>query len=131
VQCAFPPSRVETAEYLSRCTGQTTMLKEAVTVSGKRTAFMEGNVSRTIQEVARPLLTADEAMRMPGPEKDSADQITKAGDMVVYVAGYPAIYGKQPLYFNDPAFLARSKVPAPNASDRIKAASQPSIAEAA
>jgi type IV secretion system protein VirD4 len=131
VQCAFPPNRVETAEYLSRQTGQTTVLKEAITVSGKRVAFMESNVSRTVQEVARNLLTADEAMRMPGPEKDSADQITKAGDMVVYVAGYPAIYGKQPLYFNDPAFLARSKVPVPKASDRIKAANQLSMAEAA
>jgi type IV secretion system protein VirD4 len=131
VQSAFPPSRVETAEYLSRQTGQTTVLKEAITVSGKRVAFMESNVSRTVQEVARNLLTADEAMRMPGPVKDDSGLIMEPGDMVVYVAGRPAIYGKQPLYFKDPAFLARSKVPAPRASDRIKVANEPQVPEAA
>lgn len=130
VQCAFPPNRVETAEYLSRCTGQTTVLKEAVTVSGKRVAFMESNVSRTVQEVARNLLTADEAMRMPGPVKDDNDMIVEAGDMVVYVAGRPAIYGKQTLFFKDPAFLARSQVAPPTASDQIMAMNQPMAAAA-
>jgi type IV secretion system protein VirD4 len=38
--------------------------------------------------------------------------------MVIYVAGYPAIYGKQPLYFQDPTFRARASVPAPVVSDR-------------
>ena len=28
--------------------------------------------------------------------------ITEAGNMIVYVAGYPAIMGLQPLYFKDP-----------------------------
>jgi type IV secretion system protein VirD4 len=35
------------------------------------------------------------------------------------VAGFPAIYGKQPLYFKDPVFRARAAVPAPNVSDRL------------
>jgi type IV secretion system protein VirD4 len=37
----------------------------------------------------------------------------------VYVAGYPAIYGRQPLYFQDPLFQARAEVPAPKNSDRL------------
>ncbi|KAH9504569.1 hypothetical protein Btru_063259 [Bulinus truncatus] len=45
---------------------------------------------------------------MPGPKKDAAGGISEAGDMVVYVAGFPAIYGKQPLYFKDPVFAARA-----------------------
>ncbi|MDZ5459307.1 type IV secretory system conjugative DNA transfer family protein [Azohydromonas lata] len=122
VQGAFPPNRVETAEYLSRCTGQTTVVKEAVTVSGKRTAFMQGQVSRTMQEIGRPLLTADEAMRMPAPVKDADDRILEPGDMVVYVAGRPAIYGRQILYFKDEVFLARASVPAPTHSDLLVAA---------
>ncbi|WP_235971617.1 type IV secretory system conjugative DNA transfer family protein [Azohydromonas caseinilytica] len=131
VQAAFPPNRVETAEYLSRCTGQTTIVKEAVTVSGKRSALMQGQMSVTLQEVARNLLTADEAMRMPGPVKDANDQILEAGDMVVYVAGRPAIYGRQMLYFKDPVFLARASVPAPKHSDRLRAPKMPSLAVAA
>jgi type IV secretion system protein VirD4 len=38
---------------------------------------------------------------MPGPKKDAQGLITEAGDMVVYCAGFPAIYGRQPLYFED------------------------------
>ena len=119
VQNAYPPNRVETAEYLSRLTGQTTVVKEQITTSGRRTAAMLGQVSRNYHEVQRPLLTPDECQRMPGPKKDSGDQIVEAGDMVIYVAGYPAIYGKQPLYFKDPVFQARAAVPAPKTSDRL------------
>ncbi|WP_223948123.1 type IV secretory system conjugative DNA transfer family protein, partial [Aeromonas caviae] len=119
VQNAYPPNRIETAEHLSKLTGQTTVAKEQITTSGKRTSGFMGQVSRTIQEVQRPLLTPDECLRMPGPLKNDQGEIEKAGDMVIYVAGYPAIYGKQPLYFKDPVFLARASVPAPKLSDKL------------
>lgn len=119
VQNAYPPNRVETAEHLSKLTGQTTILKENVTTSGKRTSAILGGVSRTTTEVQRPLLTVDEALRMPGPKKDPSGAIEEAGDMVVYVAGYPAIYGRQPLYFQDETFTARAAVEEPKVSDKI------------
>ncbi len=117
VQNAYPPNRIETAEHLSRLTGQTTIVKESITTSGNRIAMMLGRVSKTHSEVQRPLLTPDECIRMPGPLKNENDEIVKPGAMIVYVAGYPAIYGEQPLFFQDPTFLARSKVPPPAASD--------------
>ena len=40
--------------------------------------------------------------------------------MVIYVAGYPAIYGQQPLYFKDPIFQARAAIAAPEDSDRLR-----------
>ncbi len=119
IQNAFPPARVETAEHLSKLTGQTTVAKEQITTSGRRTSALLGQVSRTIQEVQRPLLTPDECLRMPGPVKTDNGEIASAGDMVVYVVGYPAIYGKQPLYFEDPAFQARAAIPAPKVSDKL------------
>jgi len=119
IQNAFPPNRIETAEHLSKTTGITTIVKEDVTTSGKRTGILHGNVSRHIQEVQRPLLTADECMRMPGPIKNEAGQIIEPGDMIISVAGYPAIYGKQPLFFKDPIFNARAAVPAPKTTDVI------------
>ena len=100
-------------------TGQTTVVKEQITTSGRRTSALLGNVSRTTQEVQRALLTADECLRMPGPVKNGEDQIIEGGDMVIYVAGYPAIYGRQPLYFKDPIFQARAEIPAPKKSDKI------------
>ncbi len=51
------------------------------------------------------------------PQKSESGEIEVAGDMVVYVAGYPAIYGKQPLYFKDPVFQKRAAIPAPLKSD--------------
>jgi type IV secretion system protein VirD4 len=118
IQNAYPPNRVETAEYLSKMTGQTTIIKTAVTTSGKRTGWL-GQASKTMQEVQRPLLTVDEALRMPGPEKDWEGNITTAGDMVIYAAGRPAIYGRQPLYFKDPVFQARAEIPPPITTDTL------------
>jgi type IV secretion system protein VirD4 len=120
VQNAYPPNRIETAEHLSKLTGQTTVTKEQITTSGRRTSALLAQVSRTIQEIQRPLLTPDECLRMPGPKKNSVGEIEEAGDMVVYVSGYPAIYGKQPLYFKDPVFQARAEIPAPKKTDRIR-----------
>ena len=120
IQNAYPPNRIETAEHLSKLTGQTTVTKEQITTSGRRTSALLGQVSRTIQEVQRPLLTPDECLRMPGPVKTDSGDIAEAGDMVVYVAGYPAIYGKQPLYFKDKTFQARASIPAPKNSDKIR-----------
>ena len=73
VQCAFPPNRLETAEHLSKLTGQTTIIKEQVTRSGR--GFLATQVSTTMQEVQRPLLTPDECLRMPGSRKDEHDRI--------------------------------------------------------
>jgi type IV secretion system protein VirD4 len=121
---------VETAEHLSKLTGQTTVTKEQITASGRRTSALLGQVSRTVQEVQRPLLTTDECLRMPGAIKNEQGDITEAGDMVVYAAGYPAIYGKQPLYFNDPVFQARATIPAPKNSDRLEETHQASAGRA-
>ena len=119
IQNAFPPNRLETADHLSKLTGTTTIVKEQATTSGKRLGMWLGQVSTTFQEVQRPLLTTDEALRMPGPKKDPDGGIKEPGDMVVYVAGFPAIYGKQPLYYRDRVFQKRAEVPAPKQSDRI------------
>ncbi len=120
VQNAYPPNRLETAEHLSKLCGQTTVVKEQITASGKRFSALLGQVSTVMQEVQRPLLTTDECIRMPGPVKTADGLISEAGDMVVYVAGFPAIYGKQPLFFQDEVFNARASVPAPEKSDVIR-----------
>jgi type IV secretion system protein VirD4 len=121
VQFAYPPNRVETAEHLSKLTGITTVVDEKVTTSGKRTSVMLGQVSRTTHEVQRALLTVDECLRMPGPKKED-ELIVEAGDMIIYVAGFPAIYGRQPLYFQDKNFMARAAVESPEKGDKLRIA---------
>lgn len=119
IQVMFPPNRLETAKYISQMLGETTVVERQFTVSGKRAAMMHGQVSESIKTDKRSLLTADEVMALPGPKKNSSGDIEAPGEMIIRVAGFPPIRGKQPLYFLDPVFLARAKVPAPAVSDRM------------
>ncbi len=118
-QIMFPPNRLETAKYISQMLGETTVVERQFTVSGKRAAMMNGQVSESIKTDKRPLLTPDEVMALPGPKKNSKGDIEAPGEMIIRIAGHPPIRGKQPLYFLDPVFLARAKVPAPAVSDRM------------
>ncbi|MDY0215049.1 MAG: type IV secretory system conjugative DNA transfer family protein [Bacilli bacterium] len=119
VRIAYAPNKVETAEILSKMTGTTTVVKSFTTTSGGRISVMLNHVSESFQEVSRPLLTPDECMRLPGAVKDGSEKIKEAGDMLIFIAGKSPIYGKQILYFKDPVFVDRSKVPEPNKTDVI------------
>ena len=91
------------------------MVKEQVTTSGRGWST---NVSRSTHEVSRPLLTPDEAMRMKGARKNAQGMITEPGNMVIYVAGHPAIMGLQPLYFRDSELARRARIPAESAQTK-------------
>lgn len=121
IKNAYPPNEESSAEYLSKMVGVTTIVKESLTESGSKMAPWLQQVSRTMTETSRPLLTPNECQTMPGPlkDKDGAGDIIEAGDMLIMAAGFPSIYGKQPLYFKDPIFQARAEVPAPEKSDVI------------
>jgi type IV secretion system protein VirD4 len=121
VRIAYAPNKVETAKVLSEMTGKTTVIEKKTTLSGARAGHLNhANVS--ITETARALLTPDECMRLPGAKKNVDGLVTAPGDMLVFVAGYAPIYGRQILFFLDPTFLQRSKIPAPVQSDRLAVA---------
>jgi type IV secretion system protein VirD4 len=113
VRVAYAPNKVETAEWLSKMLGTTTIVKEDITQSGARHAAVLSNVSKTYHQIARPLLTPDEVMRLKSPAKSADGGITAPGDMLVFTAGHAPILGTQSLYFRDPTFAARAKLPAP------------------
>lgn len=116
VRVAYAPNKIETAQLLSEMTGKTTVVE-------KKTSFSYSKSGKTrsvnMQETARPLLTPDECMRLPGSKKDSSGKVTEGGDMLIFTAGRSPIYGKQILYFKDPVFSARAKIKAPEKSDSI------------
>ena len=112
VRIAYAPNTIETAKSLSEMTGKTTVVDQKLSLSGSRTGHMK-NASLSVSETARPLLTPDECMRLPGPQKDNQGRVMKPGDMLIFTAGKPPIYGRQILYFLDPTFSARTKVPVP------------------
>lgn len=108
---AYAPNTIETAKLLSDMAGKTTIVAEKLSLSGSRAHLK--NASVNVNETARPLLTPDECMRLPGARKDSQGRVTKPGDMLIFTAGQSPIYGRQILYFRDPTFSRRAKIPAP------------------
>lgn len=112
IKLAYAPTKLETAKLLSALVGTTTVIKRLPSRGGAG-----GVVQRTAeseQEVARPLLTPDECMQLPGAKKVE-QRITEAGDMLIMVAGFPAVYGKQTLYFLDETLAARVRLGASTA----------------
>jgi len=115
IRAAFAPNTLATAKELSEMTGKTTVVDRKTSLSEGRGLFKSASVS--VSETARPLLTADECMRLPGLRKDAQGRAVEAGDMLIFVAGRPPIYGKQIMYFLDPVFSIRAKIAAPKDSD--------------
>ncbi|MFI3246290.1 MAG: type IV secretory system conjugative DNA transfer family protein [Ferrimonas sp.] len=112
IQSAYAPLKNDTANYLSAMTGEATVYTNFKSYSGQ-VGSLQRSYSTSVQAVKRNLLTPDEIMRLPPPKKDGSI-IKEAGDMLIFSAGRPAIYGKQVLFFQDPVFLARSKILAPD-----------------
>lgn len=119
IQNAYAPNKHETAEYLSKMTGETTIVDEQISVSSSGGLLSNKNYSKSYQHTKRNLLTPDECMRLRGADKNAKGEITRAGDMLIFVAGYPAIKSVQALYFQDPVFSYRASIPAPKESDKI------------
>ncbi len=116
IRFAYAPNKIETAQLLSEMTGKTTVVEKKTSFS-----YSKGGKTRSVnmQETARPLLTPDECMRLPGARKDSCGNVIEGGDMLIFTAGRSPIYGRQILYFKDPIFIERAKMPAPEKSDSI------------
>jgi type IV secretion system protein VirD4 len=121
VRIAYAPNKIETGRWLSDNSGVTTVVTEKLSTSGARFGAVLQNVSRSYSETSRPLITADEAMRLKGPTKDGADKITDPGDVLVFTAGHSPIKGVQSLYFLDPVFRERVRIGAPAKSDVTRA----------
>jgi type IV secretion system protein VirD4 len=121
VRIVYAPNEWETAEWISRMIGNTTIVKEDVTESGRRFGPLN-NVSRTYHEVSRPLLTPDEIMCLKKPQKNSAGQIVETGETVVFLAGERPIFGTQILYFLDPVFSRRATIDPPLTDSTRRAA---------
>jgi type IV secretion system protein VirD4 len=81
VRIAYAPNLPETAEYLPKMVGTTTVLDKKISISGRA----KGGKSRStsISETSRPILTPDECMRLPGLSKETADNAVP-GDMLIF-----------------------------------------------
>jgi len=120
VRIFYAPNDITTAEWLSKTLGKKTVPMENTTQSleGSLLPSVKGQ-SRSISWQARDLLTPDEVLRLRGPIKQGSN-IVQAGDMIVMVAGFAPVYGRQILYFKDATFLRRAQVPPPDAFEPLR-----------
>lgn len=114
IRIAYAPNTIETAKTLSEMTGKTTVVDRKISISYSKNGR---STSENISETARDLLTPDECMRLPSAIKDSQGNITQAGNILIFTAGKSPIYGVQILYFKDPTFMERAKIPLPQISE--------------
>lgn len=103
---AFTPNMPETAQVISSLSGAMTVHHEHLSrrLGGP---LAVGQATRSQLETRRPLLTPDEALRLP------------ATDQIIFPIGSPPILAKRFRFFEDPEFLRRSRIPAPTKADRI------------
>lgn len=118
IRAAFAPNKIETARVLSDMAGKTTVVEHKTSFSGSSMGHMK-NSSISVSETARPLLTPDEVLCLPGLVKDARGKVIEGGAMLIFVAGMPCIMGKQMLFFQNPTFAPRARIVAPGCSDRI------------
>ena len=127
VQVFFAPKTIGTGEEISKMAGNQTLLHETESRSGKASSLDGLNqISKSDQYHARPLITPDEAMRLPAAKKEKylengeeKERIVEAGCSLVFIAGANPIFGRQILYFKDETFNRRSLMPAPPVSDTL------------
>lgn len=111
IQIVLAPNRVDTAEIFSKMMGKRTIVKSE----------KNGNTTRQ-NYYARDLMTPDELRSLKKVRFNKDGSVAEYGEMIIFVAGTPAIRGSQPLYFVDKHFSPRSKIPAPETSDKLESA---------
>jgi type IV secretion system protein VirD4 len=116
IRVASAPNDVVTAELLSKMCGTMTVRHTVRNYSGNRLSALLPHTMTTEHDTQRPLLTPDEVMRLPGPQKTDTGEIITAGNLLVFTSGRAPIYGVQPLYFRDRTFTQRASIPAPDVS---------------
>jgi type IV secretion system protein VirD4 len=93
VRVMFRPETVETAEYISKTLGQTTVRYKTKSESGKKGSPFMGSVNESLHFGSRPLLTPREVMELPDDEA------------LVMVGGGRPIRAKKIRYFDDGSFI--------------------------
>lgn len=107
IRVALTPNDLETAKQISDISGIQTVLKHSRNISGKRGSWMLSNISEGLTETQRPLITQDEAMRLPADKE------------ILFIGGHTAILALRVRYYENAGFVKRSTIEAPKDSQRI------------
>ena len=111
IQIFFANGNMESAKKISELIGTTTINEENVSYAAKNSK------SYSEQSLARALLTPDEVASMP------------SNRVLVKINQVPAILGTPVLYYKVPQFLARAKLPPPEAADTLYSANDTLVSD--
>jgi type IV secretion system protein VirD4 len=107
IRVSFAPNKVETAKYVSDMCGVSTVEHTQRQYSGNRLSVVLQNVNTNEQIIQRPLLTADECMRIP------------PNDELVFVAGHAPIYCQKIKYYEDERMMQRVQMGPAQTTGRV------------
>lgn len=99
VRVFYRPETIETAEYISKTVGQTTIEYKTKGESGKKGSLFLSNINEALHFSARPLLTPREVLEFCEDES------------LIFVGGAKPIKAKKIIYYTDENFIALTKTP--------------------
>lgn len=111
---AYAPNDWDTRSMLSRQSGKRTVAHRVQSYTGKNYGSTKNGVTESISYSERELITPDEVARLKVPRKEGTEthnRIVEPGEMLIFVLGFPPIFGRQMLYFFDPVFRERAAIP--------------------
>lgn len=108
VRIAFAPNKPETAELLSRMAGDMTVHMEQRSYRGDRFDLLLNKQYVAQQQVARRLLTPEEATRLPEDEA------------LVFVSGLPVVRARKIRFYEDAVLSTRSQVSLPPRLENVR-----------
>jgi len=109
VRVLFRPETVETAEYISKTLGQSTVQFKTRSEGGKKGSPFFSNVNEALHFGSRPLLTPREVMELPDDEA------------LVMVGGGRPIRARKIRYFDDGSFVPLLHPPAEVKTNKLGA----------
>lgn len=111
IRVIYTPNTLETAEWVSKMLGQTTILKKQTTTSHK-TGSSHKSINRSVVEVGRPLMTPTEVMQLKA-SKEEDGKVVEPGELLVFTAGNAPIKGTRLLYFRTEYFRKATEIDPP------------------
>jgi type IV secretion system protein VirD4 len=89
----------DSAELISKICGRESVSKANISYSGNRGALGFNSSSLSSQDMDRNLINADEIMKLP------------LSSFILLCQGLPPYIGKKNVYYEDPVFISRYKLP--------------------
>lgn len=92
----------ETAERISKYLGETVILRQSTSMSGKRFGSMLNQASYSTNEQERTLMTPGQLQQLPYEQE------------IIVITGFPPVKCEKIFYYNEPFFKGKYGIPVPD-----------------